>query len=153
MIEPQFDRAESFRGGLACVEVAGKCGLVDRKGGMAVAPQFGRVWPFVDDLARVKYGEFYRNSTNDRYGFIDREGRIVVEPAYVDAQDFSQGMAAVKVGRLWGYIDKKGKVAAQPQFREAEPFKRGLALVVGPLFESRYIDKTGTCVWPSQQAP
>jgi len=58
-----------------------------------------------------------------------REARIVVDFIYSDARDFSEGLAAVKSGDLWGYIDHTGRAAIPFTHRvpEVGPFAGGFA--------------------------
>ena len=64
-----------------------------------------------------------------RVGFINKEGVMVIRPQFDDAASFSEGIAAIKVGDLWGYIDKTGKTIIAPQFIEAGIFQDGIAIV------------------------
>jgi hypothetical protein len=70
--------------------------------------------------------------------------------------DFSEGLAAVKQGDLWGYIDTKGNLVIKPQFVRAEYFFDGMARVRKPVAGSviggnwGYIDKTGKLVYETK---
>jgi hypothetical protein len=57
-------------------------------------------------------------------------------------EDFSEGLANVRVNGLWGYIDKSGAFSIKPQFDSARRFSNGLALVQIKK-EYVYIDKGG----------
>ena len=60
-----------------------------------------------------------------------------------EAADFSEGLAAVKVGKKYGFIDETGKEIVPCNFDFADSFdKEGKALVK---IKDRffYIDKTG----------
>jgi len=76
-----------------------------------------------------------RDYANSKWGFIDQTGRIVVEPKYTAAGDFSEGLAAVKVGGTharggtWGFIDRTGRQVVECTFDAAEAFSEGLAAV------------------------
>jgi hypothetical protein len=85
------------------------------------------------------------------WGFINGEGELVIEFRYEDAQDFSDGMAAVRVGDEWGYIDESGVMAIEPRFDSAYPFNDGLAQVMTPSGIG-YMDKTGELVIPNDPA-
>lgn len=56
--------------------------------------------------------------------------------------DFSEGLAAARLGDVYGYIDGSGAVPVTPRFDHAGPFSEGLAPV---LLEGRwgYADRTG----------
>ncbi len=77
---------------------------------------------------------------------------MVIEPRFDAAHDFSEGLAAVRVGQKWGYIDRTGEFAIEPRFRKEKgddswgppvaAFSEGLARVrVGK--QHGYIDRTG----------
>ncbi len=65
-----------------------------------------------------------------RYGYIDRTGRVVIPPQYVAADNFSEGLAGVRLSEeKYGYIDTSGKMVISPQFEIAGDFFEGLAKV------------------------
>jgi hypothetical protein len=49
-------------------------------------------------------------------GYIDKQGKAVVALQFDDCRDFSDGLAAVKVGEKWGFIDASGKFGIEPRF-------------------------------------
>lgn len=93
-----------------------------------------------------------------QYGFKNKEGEFVIEPQYAYAHEFTNGLAAVNLGRTWyrtdkgkryyenhyGYIDSKGRTIVQFQYDEAYPFnKYGVAVVYDRETGWRLIDQTG----------
>jgi len=58
---------------------------------------------------------------------------MAVNPQFAGASDFSEELAAVRVGGgddgKWGYIDKQGKFVINPQFDGAGDFSDGLAVI------------------------
>ncbi len=44
---------------------------------------------FIDGLAKVRKG--------DKFGYVDKTGRFVIEARFADAEDFSEGLAAVRL--------------------------------------------------------
>lgn len=82
-------------------------------------------------------------------GFINNKGEIIIEPAYSDANDFSCGLAAVKMDDHWGYIDTAGKVVISFKYTSATSFseKTGWAVVSTPEGAYKVIDKTGATVY------
>jgi hypothetical protein len=148
VIEPTFFAAtvdnlpQKFSEGLAAVKVDGKWGYIDKKGKMVIVPQFIPKDEFEKDVGHFKEGlarEFQETSSN--YGYIDRTGRVIIDFQFKYANDFSEGLAAVKVGEKWGYIDRTGKVVIDSQFQCATDFSEGLASV---RFDGKwgFIDKT-----------
>lgn len=80
-----------------------------------------------------------------QYGFKNQAGEFVIEPQFAYAYEFTNGLAAVNLGRTWycteegkryyenhyGYIDSKGKTIIGFQYDEAHPFnKYGVAVVL-----------------------
>ena len=99
----------------------------------------------IDDM----YGQF---------GFKNKKGKFVIEPQFAYAYDFTNGLAAVNLGRTWyrtdegkrcyenhfGYIDSNGKTVIGFQYDEAHPFnKYGVAVVYDIDTGWHLIDKTG----------
>ena len=66
---------------------------------------------------------------NGKYGFIDSKGKIVIKTEFDFITDFSENLAAFKMGGKWGFIDKKGNYVVNPQFDEVLDFHHGLAAV------------------------
>lgn len=75
VIPARYEKAFGFfDGDRAPVLINGKWAYIDRKGAVAVKPQFDRALPFVGDLAAVWVGEYV--------GFINKDGRYEINPQY-----------------------------------------------------------------------
>ena len=59
--------------------------------------------------------------------------------------DFSEGLAAVKLGNKWGFINNKGKVVIPIKYDDIESFSKGLAFVRKD-GKDGYVDKKGKFV-------
>jgi hypothetical protein len=70
------------------------------------------------------------------------------------AEDFSEGLAQVRVKNKWGFIDKSGKMVIKPRFyHQVESFSGGLAYVITQDGRHGYIDRTGKYIWkPARQS-
>jgi hypothetical protein len=170
-ISPRFasasnDYVSSFEGGFARIEVAGKFGFIDHTGNFVIPPKFLDSDSFHEGMARVIvegpciYSRIREESPCGdlgvapqgtkaqeflppcKYTFIDTSGNVISDVRYDYASRFAEGLAPVRVGKLWGYINKKGEVAIAPRFENASPFSDGLGLVTeNGLFG--YIDRAG----------
>lgn len=64
---------------------------------------------------------------NGRWGYRTAR-RVVVPPLYDSGFDFSEGLAAVLLGRTWHFIDPEGRVRIScPGCRWVKPFRNGRA--------------------------
>ena len=80
----------------------------------------------------------------------DRDAREIVIPAqFKNAEDFSEGLARVREGKLWGFIDTNGAWVVPAKFKSVHDFSNGLARVrTADLWG--YIDKSGNFVIPEK---
>ncbi len=84
---------------------------------------------------------------NGKWGYINSKGQIAVKPAFDDARPISNGMAAVRVGTLWGYVNAAtSSLAIEPMFTIAGDFGDDLAPVQLPGQPYGYINKGGDFV-------
>ncbi|WP_206754548.1 WG repeat-containing protein [Leptolyngbya sp. FACHB-36] len=126
-----------------------KIGYIDRRGTIAIKPQFGtrlyrsysvsdaEEFAFQNGLALVKVGR--------QFGYINPAGRIAIKPQFADAKPFHENLTAVKVGDRWGFIDATGKRVIPPAFQSVENFSEGLAQVwSGDKY--RFADRAGRVV-------
>jgi hypothetical protein len=185
-IEPRFDEVRDFLEELAPVRIGRKWGYIDTAGRMVIEPQYQSAGEFHEGLARVHVwskvactnGTFTSDDapfyafhlleddlsdlpgcfpTGGKFGYIDKTGKVIVTPRFFIAQDFSEGLAAIRVEESpeskFGYIDRTGKIVIPARFNQGGPFSEGLAAVetsarvVGNHVVDiawRFIDKTGT---------
>lgn len=105
-----------------------------------ISPPAQSYWAsnFSEGLAAFTIGTL--NDT--KFGYAGTNGKVVIQPQFTAANEFSEGLAAVRVGYKFGYIDNTGKMVIQPQYDIAKPFSEGIALVQIDNKDA-YIDKTG----------
>lgn len=173
-IPPQFkwsqqDYVWPFSDGYGKIEVDGKFGYIGRSGKFVIQPTLLDASNFKEGMARivaegscsytpdgpcgfanpVNIGSNIPWLTQCKFTFINKRGKIISDQRFDSARDFSEGLAAVQIGKVWGFIDKTGKFAIPPRFQEAQSFGSGLARVSIPWKPGYgYIDATGQLVIP-----
>ena len=165
-ISPQFSkypngRVSSFSDGLAMIVVKGKSGYISHSGNFAIPPQFLAANNFSNGMAMVVAegpciyfpegacaspqflgGENGNSDRSCKLTFIDKAGRVITRQRFDYARSFSEGLAPVKIERLWGFIDKQGVLKIPPKFEDAEPFSSGLSRIRSNGLYG-YADKSG----------
>ena len=152
VIQPELWNWCRFKDGLAPLATkAGKWGVIDKSGNFVVQPVYDSIGPFENGRALVRTGE----GRQARSGFIDQAGAEVIPLNFQKARHFSEGLAAVKVGHLWGYILPSGVFQITPRFDgtgnakrypdiRAGAFVDGLAPVWAGQDYYRFIDMQGS---------
>jgi hypothetical protein len=78
---------------------------------------------------------------NGKYGYIDSKGKIVIQPQFDEADEFSEGLAPIRIGDKWGYIDPTGRIVIKPQYGRVGEFSEGLAGVSVAGGKEGYMDR------------
>lgn len=141
-IEPIFNDADYFSGGLAAVEISGLWGYIDENGLQVIQPSFSFAGPFHNGKALV--------TRNDMYELINMKGETIklikdeyeIDEPIMLALTQDDLIRIIKENRI-GYINLNGEVVIQPQFVESGPFVNGLAWVKNESEEYYYINKDG----------
>lgn len=76
-------------------------------------------------------GKLYLVRNHGKCGFIDHTGRVVIPLKYDAAGSFSEGLAPVRVGKLWGAIDRTGRMVITPQPHRIMGFLDGMSMIWG----------------------
>ena len=90
----------------------------------------------------------------DKWGYIGKSGNMVIPLQFAEAEEFSEGLAGVRMevepGYFKnGYIDKNGNVVIPPQFDRSLKFSEGLA---GVKVNDKwgFVDMSGTMIVPAE---
>ena len=142
VIEAVFDDVGQFSEGLAAINQNGKWGYIDRKGKMVIPIIYKSGWAFHENRARVK-------PFDQPDSYIYPSGTSLASAQWSAAGDFSEGLALVKVGNLFGYIDSTGSMAIQPIYARGQNFRHGLA-VIEIEERSGVINKAGELLVPAR---
>jgi hypothetical protein len=162
VIDPHFDEVRDFLDELAPVRIGRKWGYINTGGRIVIQPRFQAAAEFHEGLARVHIwskvtcsGGAYTEETapewafhlleddhsdlpgcfpmGGHFGFIDKSGSLVIESRFFVAQDFSEGLAAVRLEESatskYGYINHRGSFVIKSTFNQASRFSQGLAAV------------------------
>jgi WG repeat protein len=107
IIRTPFLGARPFSEGLAQVHIepepksARGYGFIDSTGQVVISPQFDAVGDkFSDGLVQAL--------VKGKWGYIDQTGKMVIAPQFDKADDFSEGIALVKVAGDYGFVGKDG---------------------------------------------
>lgn len=145
VINPQYDAATNFSEGKATAELIdnnghSRCFVIDKTGKVIIES--------IPSLAKFSEGLAVVMEQPKVYRYINTAGEFINETKYINAHDFSEGLAAVRIGEKYGFIDKTGEVIIEPQFIFADKFIGGLAYVCDEN-GTGYIDKSGKFVFYS----
>lgn len=87
VVDPVFDEALPFSGGLAAVKEGKAWGYIDPDGFPEVSCKYEQVRPYSEGMAAVK--------RDGKWGFIDRDGFPKIRCQYDEVSDFNEGRAQV----------------------------------------------------------
>jgi hypothetical protein len=153
-----LDVTLGFHEGIVGVLLRGTVSYYDRNGKrIPIATDYGpKSNSFSEGLVPIE--------TKGKWGFMDPTGTLVIEAKFEDAENFSEGLAPVKVQvsetvwcpagesgnrsgttMMYGYIDKTGKMVIPAVFNSVEPFSEDVA-AVRKCDEAVFIDRTGKTV-------
>ncbi len=124
IIKPQFDSACGFYEKLAEIESGYKVGFINKKGEMVIKPFLDSTGFFKDGVSIGEVNKkfviitldgdiiFLNNGIdfiddfsdglaaiyiNHKIGYANKKGEIVIEPQFYDANEFSEGLACVRL--------------------------------------------------------
>lgn len=121
VIPPLFDDVTSFSEGLAAANLEGRWGYIDPSGEFVIPPTFKSAWSFHEGLARVSLFDGL-----DCY--VTRREEYIRSADWAAADDFSEGLAKIKRGNVFGFIDTTGEVVLPTIYSKCRSFSRGLAI-------------------------
>jgi hypothetical protein len=153
------------------IEAKGKFGYIDHSGEFVIKPEFLDAVSFSDGAARVVtdgpcvyFPDGPCGSVNPRFvgggsladfpppckfTYIDKRGHVISQVHFDFGREFSEGLAPVRIGKLWGFIDKSGSVVIPAKFDDAEPHSSALARIQEHGLYG-YADKSGAIVIPAR---
>lgn len=116
LIAPRYQAFFDFDwdSGLACVQLDGRFGYVDRQGREVIACQFEDAYDFTGAHALIAEG--------GKFGLIDRQGRVTVPCQFDGGEPLDHDGAcwSVQQGELWGVIDPVGNWLLPAEYRQIQ---------------------------------
>jgi hypothetical protein len=126
VVDFQYLETRPFQDGVAFVQTSTDMwGLIDRQGQYIIEPSQLDLSSFY--LWRGRISDLIAFKSGNKWGFMNISGDIQIPAIYDSASDFSDGLACVRNGDLWGYIDTKNNWILTSRFGWAAPFYRGYA--------------------------
>lgn len=115
------------------ITIESKAAFINAKGVVVLKTDFAFAKKFSEGLALCGIWDSSQIDPvtkwhRGRYGFMNRDGELAIPQQFDEARDFKDGVAPIRVGKLWGYIDLGGKTIVEPKFDQAETFSEGLGL-------------------------
>nr|WP_294995228.1 WG repeat-containing protein [uncultured Sediminibacterium sp.] len=143
VIPTRYDKIFECENGYCGVELNKKYGMVSLQNGKEIIPpKYDGIGNFKEGIARYKenFPGIYVGTS--KFGYLSVTGKELTSAKYEMAEDFSNGMAAVKLNNKWGYINTEGTEVIFPRYESATDFENEKATVKedGKYF---YIDKRG----------
>ena len=65
----------------------------------------------------------FKITHDNKVGYINEKGSIVINPIFLNGNDFSEGLAAVRLNGTYGFINETGEFVIKPQFDFASNFE------------------------------
>jgi hypothetical protein len=133
-----------FKDGLAAVKVNELWGYINTAGKLVIPAQYKKVSNFSEGRAWV-------TDPSGIISLLDKQGKPIniSNLAIVNYENFSEGLAAVKIGENWGFIDINGKMIIPAEYMKVDLFSDGLAAVKIGEGQMGYINKKGDLTIPA----
>jgi WG containing repeat len=100
--------------------------------------------PVDNPISANKY--LFRFMRDGKFGYINEQGKIVIPAQFARADDFSEGLAGVRIDGKYGMIDQKGNIVIKPQYEFIFQFKNGQAKFLESGGRIGIIDRTGKII-------
>ncbi|MCP4441794.1 MAG: WG repeat-containing protein [Aureispira sp.] len=95
-----FQKAYPFSNGAAPVKSAGKWGVINEKGVVAMIPKYNKIDAYQNNYAKVM--------VNDWKGVVDVDGKVIIKPEYEYIAYAGNGLFRVEQENKVGYLNVEG---------------------------------------------
>jgi tetratricopeptide (TPR) repeat protein len=135
-LKPFQDVSSNFSDGLLAVLINKKVGYINENGDFMVEPIYDRAalnFTYMDgDEGGDGEGYYSENNMSSFYNncsLINSNKNSIESQIWKSSYDFSDGLAAIKIGEKHGFINNKGQIVIPIIYDYAEAFINGVALV------------------------
>lgn len=73
--------------------------------------------------------KYAKKEKNGKWGFVNENNEPICRFKYDEIRDFSEGLAAVRIGEEWGYINEHGAEICEIRYNTAGDFQNHLGVV------------------------
>jgi hypothetical protein len=139
------EKLKDFHNGRAIVVIGEKTGFIDSHGKLVIPANYVHVTHFSEDRAFAK-------DDAGKVFLIDETGKNIDlgDMVITGYNEFSEGLARVKIGELWGFADRSGKMVIEAKFEKVGNFQGGLVWARMAKGSAGYINKSGEYVIEAQ---
>ena len=129
VIKPQFDNAESFAGGFAIVQKAGKYGVIDQTGKVVIPIQYASVYGSVaeDGFFIVEMEE----GGDKKYLKADGTAFSTVSLKYIITSRGGKFLPYVSNDGYYGYLNMDGTIFLEAKYKHVSAFSEGKGWITG----------------------
>jgi len=137
MITPfKYDYADSFKAGLAKVEIESKWGFIDKSGKEIIPIKYDHARDIIEGLINV--------TINNKYGFVNKQGIEVIPLIYDHSSEcFREGLCGVKLNGKSGFVDVNNYEVIHLQYDGIEGYFNNGFTYAYKDHKCGIIDKTG----------
>lgn len=65
---------------------------------------------------------------NGKFGFVSESGTWSIQPQFEEVGIFSEKIASIRNGNVWGLINSDGRIVNEPKWKEIKKFENGLSI-------------------------
>lgn len=145
VVNPVFDVALDFSGGVSRIQKDGKWGAINQQFEIAVPPAYD----YIEYLDRPGEVLLAVGKNTGGYGFMDEHGELVIQPQFEAVGEFHDGLVKIRENGWWGFANEQGEVVIPARYKEVGNFHEGRARFRNHRFWG-YIDKNGEEVVPEK---
>ena len=126
IIPIESDEPGNFQEGKVKYTKNGKTGLIDSNYKVIIKPEYYEVKGFSQGRSFISLPD---EELHHKWALIDQDGTIITPHLFNYVNQFSEGLASVKVKNIWIFIERNGNPLLNDKYRFAGSFKNGLAWI------------------------